>query len=566
MKNTDNKSVRRLEYYKSLYEEAQVAMADTVDSLERNMRQYNGSDEIDGSSERAGTVRNITYEIIESEIDQEIPVPKAEVACYSEKREENAKTVERLCAAVRNKLPFEEMNDLDERQTYIYGSSVWYIEWDSTDQRGETGGIRVHCISPLDFVPQPGVSRVEDMEYCFLRFTTTRGELMSSYGVSDGELALAECDGGGDGTGEDDTVAMVIAFYIGDGGRVGKLVFSGDLLLSDLPSYYSRKTEVCTVCGSSAGCGCGAPTRLCDLPLEEIRSDTLTATVPYYTPLRFPIVIRKNIGAISSLYGSSDCEKIRPQQQAINKIESRILQKLLRAAVTPIMPEDATVSLGNSVFGQVIKTRPGESAESYGKIDTTPDISQDVMEADRLYEQARRVIGISDALQGNDTAKMESGYARQLRINQANSRLDGKKRLKNLAYSQIYEIIFQHFLAFADEPRSLAYKDGLGEVHSGEFNRYDFLEPTEEGYAYYDGLLFSVDQNVGSEYKREAMWERNLTNLQSGALGKSDDPAALLRYWQCQERASYPYARENVEYFKEILEKSKQNTESENNK
>jgi hypothetical protein len=73
------------------------------------MQQYLGDPTIDGSSEQAGTVRNITYEIIESEINSDIPAPKADPECFSEKRERNARIIERLCNAVKSKLPFESL-------------------------------------------------------------------------------------------------------------------------------------------------------------------------------------------------------------------------------------------------------------------------------------------------------------------------------------------------------------------------------------------------------------------------------------------------------------------------
>ena len=73
-----------------------------------------------------------------------------------------------------------------------------------------------------------------------------------------------------------------------------------------------------------------------------------------------------------------------------------------------------------------------------------------------------------------------------------------------------------------------------------------------------DSFLFSVDLNGGAEYQREALWERNLENLKSGTLGDSSSPVSLLRYWQLQERAHYPFARENVEYFKAMVEKERE--------
>ena len=229
------------------------------------------------------------------------------------------------------------------------------------------------------------------------------------------------------------------------------------------------------------------------------------------------------------------------------------------------MPEGTAITLSNSIFGQIIKTRPGESIDSYGKIDTTPDISQDIEEAERLYDQAKRVLGISDALQGTDSLKSESGYARELKIARASSRLESKKRMKHLAYCKIYEIIFKHYLAFADEPRSFDFSDSFGKLHMSEFNRYDFLEKDRNGNYYYDdSYLFSIDRNADGQYQSENLWEANLTNLERGTLGNKDDPRALLRYWQLQDKANYPYAKENVEYFQDMI--NKQNTTKESEK
>ncbi len=571
----------KLEFFKRLYAVSEAAASELYSSLGRYMSQYKGSPELDGSEEDAITVRNITYEIVESQISSEIPQPKTDAASYSERRGRNAEAIERLCRSIRDRLPFDELNDIDERYTYIYGGSVWYVDWDnSIVHSGEVGGVRVHCLSPMDFIPEPGIYSVEDMEYLFMRFTTTRAELGRRYGLSSRELSLAECEyefdtdmpGG-------DTVTMLVCFYKDEDGEIGRYVFSGDAVLEDMPRYYMRKAPVCSVCGSHSECGCGGGRRLTEIRSERLAGDIILKSgvkvpgkspslsggeiefsdseIPYYVPKLFPVVIRKNTSAERSLFGQSDCEYIRPEQQAINKIESRILKKLLRAGITPVVPEDARVTLNNSVFGQVIKMKPGESVAQYGKVDTTPDISQDIAEAERLYDHAKRVIGISDAYQGIDSFTGESGVARQLRISQASGRLESKKKMKHTAYAGIDRLIFHFYLAFADEPRRLSYKDAYGRIHYEEFCRYDFIEYdlVRGEYYYDDDYLFSVDLNGGSEYQREALWERNLENLRSGTLGDPSSPMTLLRYWQCQERAHYPYARENVEYFTEQLDR-----------
>lgn len=580
----------KLQFFSELYKSALDASEDMYLRLERNMEQYRGSDEIDGSEERAATVRNITYEIVESQVSSDIPMPKADPASYSELKGRNAESIERLCRSIRDKLPFEELNDIDERYTYIYGGSIWYFEWDNEAvNKNEVGGVKVYCLSPRDFIPQPGIFSVEDMEYCFLRFTTTRGDLARRFDVDEEDAAKLECECEYSGASpSSDAVSMIVCFYRDAEGAVGRFIFSGDVTLSDLPKYYMRKALICKDCKmEAADCVCGSKRRKKgEVEREVVKSDIALSSgrripamspmiadgmpvikdmrvvhrrteIPYYVPNFFPIVIRKNTSGEKSLLGQSDCEYIRPQQQAINKIESRILQKLLRAGITPIVPEDARVTLNNSVFGQVIKMKPGESASQYGKVDTTPDISQDIAEAERLYDHAKRVVGISDAYQGIDTGSAsESGIAKQLRISQATGRLESKRRMKHTAYAAMDKIIFGLYLAFADEPRALSFKDAYGRIHSAVFNRYDFLERDDSCGEYFfdDDYLFSVDLNGGNEYQREAMWQRNLENLKAGTLGDPASAVTLLRYWQCQERAHYPHARENVEYFTQAVE------------
>ncbi len=559
MKTETRYKMERLEFFRTLYENAKNAYSDVLARLDRNMEQYRGSTKIDGSSEEAITVRNITYEIIESQISSDIPCPKADAAVYSESRERCAHAIEALCRSLRDRLPFEEMNDLDERYTYIYGGSVWFVEWDNDTVFGDMhGGVRIHCLSPRHFIPQPSIYRVEDMEYCFLIFNTTRAELIRRYGIKEEDSFLAETVLSSESLDTGDTVSVILCFYRDDDGDICEYSFSGSLTLSDIEKYYKRKIKVCKKCNSPVTeCTCES-SRECEIVDTdyEIISDTAkknTISVPYYIPKSLPIVIRKNTSGEESLLGQSDCEYIRPEQQAINKIESRILQKLLRSGITPVVPEGTSITLNNSVFGQIIKMRPGESMAQYGKVDTTPNIAQDIAEAERLYEHAKRIIGISDAYQGIG-GENESGIARSLKISQSSGRLESKKKMKHTAYARLDRLIFEHYLAFADEPHPLAQKDAFGRVQNSSFNRHDFLMyDMRGGFKYDDSYIFSVDLNGGAEYQREALWQRNLDNLKSGTLGDPASAKTLLRYWQCQERAHYPYARENVEYFREML-------------
>ena len=555
---TPNKKEKRLAFFSELYEKAKSRHRETLSLLSRHMAQYRGSDELDGSSVKATAVRNITYEIIESQVRSDIPAPKVSPAHYTPAAERCAIAIERLLCRMRDELPFERQNDLDERYTTIFGASVWLVEWDAGKSLpGERGGIRMRCLSPEDLIPQPDIPEIEDMEYCFLRYSTPRGELCRLFGVSPAEAALSEYEVEG-GAPDEDTVTVVTCFFREEDGAVSRFVFSGGAVLSDIADYYGRKESVCPQCGGGGGCACGAPTVLCESREETIPLPTGEVRVPYYRPRRFPIVIRRNISRAGALLGQSDCEIIRPQQQAINKLESRIQQKLMRSGVTPVMPEDARVAPDNSVFGQVIRLAPGESTAMYGVIDTTPNISAEILQSDRLYEQARRLVGISDTYVGFEDRSAASGYAKRLQIEQSAGRLESKRLMKEAAYADIDRLIFEFTLAFADEARPTPYRDAHGRCHESSFDRYDFLtyDPESGRYRYDDSFLFAVDRNGAPETQRAALWEQNLENLRAGTLGDPTDPRTLLRYWQSQERAHYPHARENVEYFEEMLKES----------
>ena len=601
----------KLSFFQDLYSHANSLLTEDLELLRRHLEQYNGSEDIDGSSEKASVVRNITYELIESQITSYIPTPHVDPSVFSDRNLRCAKSIETLLKRSRAALPFDYMNDLDERYSYIYGGSVWLVEWDESIVTHNTvGGVRVTCIPPLDFVPQPNIYNIDEMEYCFVKFTSTKDDIARKYCIP---LSVAE-EAENAESGDDDTASVIVCFYKDEDGKICEYVWSDETELLDIPDYYARKKKVCKKCGERKElCRCEKPKEsnyedvsdefeyldedieLSDgekikygsivtksvevadygpngemlfdningqmLPrMKQIEEPVFVQTkIPYYAPNMLPIVIRKNTSKEKSLLGQSDCAYIRPQQQAINKVESRIMQKLMRSGITPVVPEDATITVNNSIFGQVIKMKPGESAAQYGKIDTTPDISRDVVEAERLYDHAKRILGITDSFQGQYDSSAQSGKAKQLQIQQAAGRLQSKRKMKNSAYARIDKIIFQYYLAYADEPRPATYLDKYGRLQNSQFNRYDFVRVDEGGNYYYDDeFIFSSDETIDPDQNREYLWELNLNNLKLGTYGNPEEPLTMLRYWQCQERAHYPHARENVEYFREQLERAEQ--------
>lgn len=541
----------KIETFKALLAAAKRGRDPAFDQIPLWRAQYGGSHDIDGGAP-APVVRNITYELIESQVSTAIPAPRVDPEVLTPRHEKNARAVEELCLSLRNKLQIERINDLDERTTYIEGGDLFFAAWDE-----QSGGVRLSAMSAYDFFPQPGVFAVEDMDWMILRFYATREELLQKYGKAP-EPAPEE-------TGP---LPLYLCLYRGTGRDIGLFLWSEDVVLADLPDYYARRRRVCVRCGATAAgetCSCGGKT----VERHDV-CETLTAPVtvgqgesavtlpagtrlPWYKPRHYPVVVRKNTSRHSSVLGQSDCAFIRCHQQEINKIESRIHEKLLSSGVFAVKPEGVSFEYDNTVGERVLNVPREHSAADFGTVDTTPDVSQEQAQSDRLYDQAKRLLGITDTYQGQADATAASGVAKEAQIKQAAGRLDSKRVMKSAAYADLDRVFFELYLAFADGKLPLTSTDALGRRQADAFDRYQFLEPDGQGgWRYHDGYLFAADLAGGAEQSREALWRINRENLATGALGDPKDPRTLLCYWRQQERARYPAARQNVAYFEQI--------------
>lgn len=608
----------KLQFFKDLFENARGQQAALRDDFEKWSKQYKGDLIIDGSDEPALTGRNITYELIESQFSSYLPSTAVTPEIYSERNDRNAKSVERLLKNKRNQLPFEKMNDIDERYSPIYGGSIWLVEWDNSIKTHNTvGDVKITCWSPSHFVGQPCIYDIDDMEYCFITFETTKEDLVRKYGVSIDVADDTESVNGGE---TDETATVNVCYYKNDEDKICQYIWSGDTELQDIEDYYSRKVYVCKNCGRRKElCTCDKPDYelqddeyeeldhdivLSDgsvipaaspvmkdgqvvmeesqqqavledgsVAMDEINGIMIPATVPvqvpklertklpYYTPSKFPIIIRKNTSQEDSLFGQSDCEFIRPQQQAINKIESRILEKLMNAGVYPTAPEDYIGQFDNGLYKNVIKVGQG-NYKLFGRIDLQVDLTQDISQSERLYQQSKRIMGITDSYQGQADSTAQSGKAKQIQVNQSAGRLDSKRKMKNAAYAEIDEVIFLYYLAYADEPRAMSYVDSMGRLQNAQFNRYDFIERDENGEYYYNTqYLFGTDPTGDVEQSRETIWSENRLNFQNGCYGNPQQLETLLIFWQQMERHHYPDARDMVERIRGIIEAQREQLE-----
>ena len=621
----------KLEFIAEKYERAMEAGALHMERFMRNNAQYNGTHAIEGGID-ADVVRNITRELIESQIDPRIPYPKVTSQHTDARHVHNARCVERLCHYYTKRGNFAKFNDVDERLAYTFGASIYLPEFDTTAVEGNTVGVvEARVKHPKFFAPQPGIERTEDMEYLFIDIPMPREEVERRYDV---EIPEGEGDAEDDfidgefvtrPTANDDVILVHVCYYRDDNDNVCQYIWTDDVELCDIDDYYARKVEVCQTCGRRREIcervPCDSPEYVKQSADEEIlEEDILDADgsvlipamtqvykdgkpqfdevlqyvydeggrmvmdmiggfslprqqkvlvpkmektrLPYYKPRRFPVVIRVNTSSIDGDWcGVSDCDIIRDQQILINKLESRMAKKQLRSGVWGVMPKDAEVKrLSNSVLEEVIVMKPNHNKGMFGTISTEVNVGQDANQSDRQYDAAKKVAGITNAYQGNADTTAKSGYAKQIQVQQAAGRLESKRVMKCSAYAELYRAMFELSLAYSDEVRPLCDRDDGGGECTIHFSRYGFYHFDDKigRWVIDDNYIFEAEFSGTPEDQRAQMWELNMVNFEKGMFGNPKANETRLRYWIKQEKARYPHAYEEVQYYKRLVEMERQ--------
>ena len=612
----------------------------------KNIEQYNGSkkiDPVDDSAELpedATVIRNITRELIESQKDMRIPAPKVTPRISLQHTERNAKSAEHLLNMLRDKLPFERMNNTDEFYAPTLGATFYLVEFDNSVRTHFTVGEgKVSIIDPSDIIPQPGIYDVNEMEYIFIRSRMTKDDIVRTYGVSLNTAEKTEIDPEDEDVSLEqyNVVTVYTCFWRNEDGAVCKYVWSGDTQLQDVDDYYARKKYICRCCGKRKELceenPCSHPDyEMQDEDYEELTEDiilpdyayedvmmptgavvkqkvqkkipafspvykdgepvmeeadepvlddtgeplmqrtpsgamlpqmhkvlrpkTAPTKLPYYKPKRLPVICRRNVSIPKSLYGQSDCEVIRPQQQEINKLESRIHDKLMRSGAIEFHRKGVAYSVSGGVFDLSIEVPEGQIArDCVGSITCEMSIQQDMQQSERQYEMAKRNIGITDSYVGERDNTAQSGVAKQQQVLQSSGRLESKRVEKYAAYADIDQAMFELYLAYADEPRNVPYTDDEGDAQVDVFSRYSFLEfDAIHGEWYYnDDYTFAVEANGSLEQQRDMMWQMNANDLASGAMGNPADPNTMLLYWRLQEKAHRPNAQIMVAHFRKLV-------------
>lgn len=615
MKRKQNQ--KRMDYWQDRVSRARAAWELQRAKMDEREAIYRGRRTVDKLVEKDKVnqtvhVYNIVAENIESIVDATIYQPK--VTPMHAEDDRLAQMIEHMISNELDRLPMEEINDQMERTCPIQGGSLFWPEWDDTVMIGNRrGAIKLGWLHPKQLIPQDGVyTSIDDMDFVAVLLPQTKETIRKKYGVdvseeneSDPEIKGATADSADSADG---MVTQYLVYYRNDNGGIGRYSWVNDVELEDYEDYQARRLRRCATCGAvektdglimerattdgeypeggetgrkpqkgvCAYCG-GTKWEDSEEEYEELfvplriggqmvggtvnelddfgnMVAVAQARVPYFKPNCYPLILQKNVSVYGQLLGESDVDSIKDQQNTINRLEQKIINRIMEAGSRVSLPPDTKCTIDPEDNG-VWRLESPDAKEYIGVYDFTGDLTYEMAYLNQVYQESRNRMGITDSYQGRADTTATSGKAKQFSAQQSAGRMESKRVMKRFAYSKLFEMIFKLMLAYCDDKRPVIWTDQEGNQQYEEFNRYDFLKQDETGEWYWNtDFLFSVDDSGGLAQNRSLMWQELTAQFTAGALGNPQEIDTMIAYWRAMAEMHYPGASKRM---KELVERQK---------
>lgn len=529
----------------------------TLNALDRNTGEE--------SKRRSRSLRKMIYELIESKVDNSIPAPHLQP-----RRKEDLPLVEVTEDYLKfemDRMLTEQENDLSERATYIDGTSWYKICWDSLDNSYErSGDLRVEVLLADQVVPEPVTRDYRLMNYIFERSQMSLSRIYDLYKrlIVPVETGMNTCE-------------VVTYYYKNKDGIIGRFMYAphSRQVISWDEDWQIRRVRKCTACDTINPTGdtcrnCGghsfrykpATVEILEEDLMQVKNpyaegDSQDPTdnaetevfaeagteIPFYRVRQLPFVPRLSISSLDSLYGISEVGILLDMQDSVNKILTKVEDKILKSGAVITKPDKIKMNDKDESF-KILGVRSAEEAQMVQAKQILADVSQDIAGAQLFYESARASSGVTESYQGQTDSTATSGKAKEISALQSAGRLESLRVMKSAAFAGVYEVMLKYLLAFSDETRKFVKVLPDGTKQEMLWNKYMFLRKDKYGNFYYvDDFAYSTDPASTLSNNRVQMWQETVQQFTMGTLGNPADPRTLELFWNIMDQQQYPLAR-----------------------
>ena len=519
------------------------------------------------SKRKSRQLRKLIFELVESKVDNSIPMPKIQPRYKSDLP---------VIDITENYLKFEMSriltkynNDKNERSTYVDGTSWYKVTWDSMNSTHvRSGDLKVELRTVDQVIPQPGVSNYKDLEYLFEIQKISTTKIYDLYN----RLIMPT-------NGTSNLIEVITCYYLNENGIVGLFMWAPDTMqvICNEKDWQIRKlrkctkcetvnpiSESCNVCGGTSFKYSNAMKEILEEDLMEIYNpyevgetddDTkkdeyaakvfLTAgtEIPYYHVRQLPFVPRPAVSSIDSIYGIGEPFINLETQDMSNKTLTKAVDKTLKSGTVVTKPERMKIGDTDDSF-KIFGVRSPEEAQMVQSKQILADTTQDLTIAQMMYDSAKSSSGVTDSFQGKKDTTATSGKAKQYAAAMTAGRIESLRVMKAAAFAGVYELMLKYLLAFSDEKRKFVKILPDGNKQELTWNKYMFLDKDKYGNIYYrDDFVFDSDPASTLSQNRVQMWQETQDKFIQGAMGNPADPRTLKLFWNIMDQYQYPLAK-----------------------
>ncbi len=176
----------------------------------------------------------------------------------------------------------------------------------------------------------------------------------------------------------------------------------------------------------------------------------------------YPFVKQVSVRVAGSFFGASIIERLIPVQRAFNAVKNRKHEFMNRLSMGVLTVEDGSIDVDDLVEegltpGKVIVYRQGAKSPEMMSDKSMPDDFN--IEEDKLMNEFVSISGTSDVSSSQTNAKLTSGTALEILVEQDNSRLVAPVEEIRRAYLEFSRHVIRLYAQFTEGVRLIRYQD-----------------------------------------------------------------------------------------------------------